>query len=49
MFLVYGGEEELGVNGYMDVSYLTESDDSRSQCSYVFILNGGAMSWKSSN
>jgi hypothetical protein len=48
MFLVYGGEDELGVKGYTDASYLTDSDDSRSQSGYVFVMNGGAVSWKSS-
>ncbi len=47
VFLVYGGEDELSVKGYMDASYLTDSDDSRSQSGYVFIINGGAVSWKS--
>jgi hypothetical protein len=48
MFLVYGGEEELSVKGYMDASYLTDSDDSRSQSGYVFILNGDVVRSKSS-
>ena len=48
MFLVYGGEDELSVKGYTDASYLTDSDDSHSQSGYVFIMNGGAVSWKSS-
>src|SRR4051812_33447732 len=48
MFLVYGGEDELSVKGYTDASYLTDSDDSRSQSGYVFIINGGSVSWKSS-
>ncbi|KAI3710140.1 hypothetical protein L2E82_39914 [Cichorium intybus] len=49
MFLVYGGlEESLKVNGYTDASFQTDRDDSRSQSGYVFILNGGAVSWKSS-
>ena len=48
MFLVYGGEEELGVRGYMDASFQTDLDDSRSQSGYVFLVNGGAVSWKSS-
>ena len=48
MFLVYGGEDELSVKGYTDASYLTDSDDSRSQSGYVFMMNGGAVSWKSS-
>ena len=48
MFLVYGGEEELVVNGYTDASFQTDVDDSKSQSGYVFMLNGGAVSWKSS-
>jgi hypothetical protein len=48
MFLVYGGEEELVVNGYTDASFQTDKDDSRSQSGFVFCLNGGAVSWKSS-
>ena len=47
MFLVYGGEEELIVNGYTDASFQTDKDDYRSQSGFVFMLNGGAMSWKS--
>lgn len=49
MFLVYGGEDELSVRCYTDASYLTDSDDSRSQSGYVFVMNGGAVSWKSSS
>ena len=48
MFLIYGGEEELIVNGYIDVSFQTDTDDSQSQSSFVFTINGGAVSWKSS-
>ena len=48
MFLEYGGEKELVVNGYVDASFDTNSDDSKSQTGYVFILNGGAVSWCSS-
>ncbi|KAA3450189.1 polyprotein [Gossypium australe] len=47
-FLLYGGEEELSVKGYTDASFQTDKDDSRSQSSFVFCLNGGAVSWKSS-
>ncbi|KAK8697930.1 hypothetical protein V6N13_114062 [Hibiscus sabdariffa] len=31
VFLVYGGEEELGIKGYTDASFQTDKDDSRSQ------------------
>ena len=47
-FLVYGSEEELVVSGYTDASFQTDKDDYRSQSGFVFILNGGAVSWKSS-
>ena len=47
-FLVYGGEEELRVTGYSDASFQTDKDDSRSQSGWVFLLNGGAVTWKSS-
>ncbi|XP_038711759.1 secreted RxLR effector protein 161-like [Tripterygium wilfordii] len=48
MFSVYGGEEELRVKGYTDASFLSDKDNFRSQSGYVFCLNGGAVSWKSS-
>ena len=48
MFLVYGGDEELVVNGYVDASFVTDPDDSKSQTGYVFVLNGAAVSWRSS-
>jgi hypothetical protein len=48
MFLIYGGDEELVVKGYVDASFDTDPDDSKSQTGYVFILNGGAVSWCSS-
>ena len=35
MFLVYGGEDELVVNGYTDASFQTDRDDFRSQCNLV--------------
>ena len=48
MFLVFGGDKELVVNGYVDASFDTDPDDSKSQTGYVFILNGGAVSSKQS-
>ena len=47
-FLIYGGQEELAVIGYTDASFQTDNDDFRSQSGYVFCLNGGAVSLKSS-
>ncbi|GJV54991.1 retrotransposon protein, putative, ty1-copia subclass [Tanacetum coccineum] len=50
MFLVYGGnlEAELRVDCYCDARFETDRDDTKSQTRYVFILNGGAVDWKSS-
>ena len=49
MFLVYGGlEDDLVVNGYTNASFQSDKDDFRSQSGYVFCLNCGAVSWKSS-
>ena len=48
MFLVYGGDKELVINGYVDASFDADPDDSKSETRYVFILNGGAVSWCSS-
>ena len=48
MFLVYGGDSELVISGYTDASFQTDPDDSRSKSGFVFILNGGAVNWKSS-
>src|SRR4051812_25586057 len=45
MFLVYGGDKDLVVNGYVDASFDTDPDDSKSQTGYVFISNGRAVSW----
>ncbi len=47
MFLVYGNMD-LNVVGYTDASFQTDKDDQKSQTGYVFILNGGAVVWKSS-
>nr|GEY54296.1 retrotransposon protein, putative, Ty1-copia subclass [Tanacetum cinerariifolium] len=50
MVLVYGAkpEDELKVSCYGDASFQTDKDDTKSQMRYVFILNGGAVDWKSS-
>jgi hypothetical protein len=34
--------------GYTNASFQTDKDDSKSQSGFVFTLNGGAVSWKSS-
>ncbi|GJU54159.1 retrotransposon protein, putative, ty1-copia subclass [Tanacetum coccineum] len=50
MFLVYGGnpEAEHRVDCYCNAGFETDRDDIKSQTRYVFILNGGAVDWKSS-
>ncbi|GJS85829.1 retrotransposon protein, putative, ty1-copia subclass [Tanacetum coccineum] len=50
MFLVYGGnpKAELRVDCYCDAGFKTDRDDTKSQTVNVFILNGGAVDWKSS-
>ncbi|GKA95264.1 retrotransposon protein, putative, ty1-copia subclass [Tanacetum coccineum] len=49
MFLVYGGnlKQQLIVSCYTDAGYLTDADNLKSQNRYVFVLNGGAVDWKS--
>nr|GEW44755.1 hypothetical protein [Tanacetum cinerariifolium] len=47
--IVYGGDikRELKVSCYTDAGYLTDADDLKSQTGYVFVLNSGAVDWKS--
>ncbi|GJW26021.1 retrotransposon protein, putative, ty1-copia subclass [Tanacetum coccineum] len=40
-------EDELKVSCYADASFQTDKDDTTSQIGYMFILNGGAVYWKS--
>nr|GEX71380.1 zinc finger, CCHC-type [Tanacetum cinerariifolium] len=49
MVLVYGAkpEDELKVSCYANANFQTDKDDTKSQTGYVFILNGGAVDWKS--
>nr|GEX85783.1 retrotransposon protein, putative, Ty1-copia subclass [Tanacetum cinerariifolium] len=49
MFLVYGGkpDTELDVTGFYDASWQCDKDDTKSQMGYVFVVNGGAVDWKS--
>ena len=37
--------KEFVVKGYVDASFDSDLDDSKSQTGYVYILNGGAVSW----
>ncbi|GJX72434.1 retrotransposon protein, putative, ty1-copia subclass [Tanacetum coccineum] len=38
---------QLRVSCYTDAGYMTDADDLKSQTGYVFVLNGGAVDWKS--
>ena len=46
MFLDYGGDKRFVVKGYVDASFDTDPDDSKSQSGYI--LKVGAISWSSS-
>jgi len=46
-FLIFG-DSELKLKGFTDASFSSDKDDSKSISGYVFTLNGGAVSWKSS-
>ena len=47
MFIIYG-DSELIVSGYTNASIQTDKNDYWSQSGFIFLLNGGAVSWKSS-
>ena len=47
MFLIYR-QGELELEGFTDSSFQSDKDDSKSVSGFVFLLNGGAVSWKSS-
>ena len=47
IFLIYG-DGDLIVSGYTDANFQSDRDDFKSQSGYVFTLNGGTVSWKSS-
>ena len=47
LFLVYG-EGELTVKWFTDASFQSDQDDLKSQSGFIFQLNGGVVSWKSS-
>ena len=48
VFLIFEGGLELKLKGYTDSSFQSEPNNSKLILGYVFILNDGAMSWKSS-
>ncbi|XP_074292345.1 secreted RxLR effector protein 161-like [Silene latifolia] len=46
-FLVFGGDTKLWVRGYTYASFQTDRVDLKSQCGYIFMMNGGVVDWKS--
>ena len=47
MFLTYG-EGELKIEGFTDSDFQSDVDDRKSTSGFLFTINGGAVSWKSS-
>ena len=47
LFLLYGGED-LQLRAYTDSSFQSDPDDYKSVSGFMFTLNGGAISWRSS-
>nr|GEW21587.1 hypothetical protein [Tanacetum cinerariifolium] len=49
MFLVYGvkPDTELDVTSFCNASWQCDKDDTKSQMGYVFVVNRGAVDWKS--
>ena len=46
LFLVFGGGD-LQVQGYTDSDFMSDIDDKKSTSYFVFLCNGGMVSWKS--
>ncbi|KAI5334755.1 hypothetical protein L3X38_024888 [Prunus dulcis] len=46
MFIVYGGNPELLVEGYTDSDFESNVDIQKFNSGYVSTLNGGAISWR---
>ncbi|XP_074292192.1 secreted RxLR effector protein 161-like [Silene latifolia] len=46
-FLVFGEDTELRVKGYPNASFQTYRDDMKSKAGFVFMINGGAVCWRS--
>ena len=46
--LTLSGSDDLRVTGYCDASFQTDRDNLRSHSGWMFTLNGGALTWKSS-
>ena len=47
LFLVFGGDSKLQVEGYTDSDFISNPDDRKSTSKYMFICINGIVSWKS--
>lgn len=43
--IVYGGEDELKILGYSDSDWAGDKESRKSTSGYIFMLNGGPVSW----
>ena len=44
LFLIFGGNFELRVEGYTDSDFMSDPDDRKSTSGYMFICNGDVVS-----
>ena len=44
LFLIFGGDFELRVEGYTDSDFMSDPDDRKSTSGYVFVCNGSTVS-----
>lgn len=43
--ITYGGEEQLKIQGYSDSDWAGDKESRKSTSGYIFMLNGGPVSW----
>ena len=43
LFLVFGGDSELRVEGYTNSNFMSDLDDRKSMSEYVFVCNGSTI------
>ena len=47
LFLIFGGDFKLRVEGYTNSDFMSDPDNRKSMSGYMFVCNGGIVSWKS--
>ena len=45
--ITYGGDEELKIEGYSDSDWAGDKESQKSTSDFIFMLNGGPISWRS--